>query len=223
MTARDVTNAGPTLELRGAGRGGRAILRSTLTSPYGRKVRMAAQVLGLADRIEVIPGDTRDPEDDLRAQNPLGKIPCLLTDGETLFDSRVILEYFDTLAGGGRIIPASGKARFRCLTAACLADGVTDAALLMVYEGRFRAPEQVSEVWLEHQRGKVLRGLSALSDAPPDPTHTDAASISLACALGYLDWRRPVDWRPRWPALAGWLDAFAAAEPAFDLTERPHD
>lgn len=207
--------------LSGPGTGGRAVLRSTLTSPYGRKVRMAASVLGLTPRIEVIAADTRDLSDDLRRQNPLGKIPCLMTDDGTLFDSRVIVEYLDTLAGGDRLIPREGVARFRCLTHACLADGVTDAALLMVYEDRFRAPAQKSNEWLTHQRGKVERGLTALAAAPPDPRRTDAASISLACALGYLDWRMPVAWRDRWPALVAWHDAFAAAEPAHAETERP--
>ncbi|MCA0922552.1 glutathione S-transferase N-terminal domain-containing protein [Pseudooceanicola nanhaiensis] len=211
----------PRLPLAGAGHGGRAILRSTLTSPYGRKVRMAISVLGLTERIEVIPADTRDESDSLRQQNPLGKIPCLMTAGETYYDSRVILEYLDTLAGGGRLIPRTGPDRFRCLTQSCLADGVTDAALLMVYEGRFREAHQASEVWLDHQRGKIDRGLTALAALPPDPRVTDAASISLACSLGYLDWRQPVTWRDRWPALVDWLAAFDAAEPAHAETERP--
>ncbi len=209
------------LALCGAGDGGRAILRTTLTSPYGRKVRMAAQVLGLSERIELIPADTRDPSDDLREQNPLGKMPCLMTDGETLYDSRVILEFLDTLAEGRGIIPREGRERFHCLTRACLADGVTDAALLMVYEGRFRGAEKISEEWLAHQRGKVERGLSALAALPPDPARTDAAAISLACTLGYLDWRAPVTWRDRWPDLVTWLDRFSTAEPAFKATEAP--
>ncbi|WP_216671017.1 glutathione S-transferase family protein [Mangrovicoccus sp. HB161399] len=207
--------------LRGAGQGGRAVLRTTLTSPYGRKVRMAAQVLGLTDRIELVPADTRDPADDLRGQNPLGKMPCLMADGETFYDSRVILEFLDALSGDRCLIPRAGRARFRCLTAACLADGITDAALLMVYEGRFRNAEKISEEWLAHQRGKVERGLSALAARPPDPDRTDAAAISLACALGYLDWRAPVDWRGRCPGLADWLARFADAEPAFKATEAP--
>ncbi|WP_353475418.1 glutathione S-transferase N-terminal domain-containing protein [Salipiger sp. H15] len=209
------------LALCGAGQGGRAVLRTTLTSPYGRKVRMAAQVLGLWDRIEMVPADTRDPSDDLRLQNPLGKMPCLMTDGETLYDSRVILEFLDTLAEGRGLFPREGRERFHCLTRACLADGVTDAALLMVYEGRFRGAEKISDEWLAHQRGKVERGLSALAALPPDPTRTDAAGVSLACALGYLDWRAPVSWRDRWPELVDWLHRFAAAEPAFNATEAP--
>lgn len=196
-------------------------LRSTLTSPYGRKVRMAAEVLDLADRIEVTPADTLDESDDLRQQNPLGKIPCLTVKGARLYDSRVILEYLDMLAGGGRLIPPAGLARFRALTRIALADGVTDAALLMVYEYRFHDAHQVSDRWLAHQRGKVERGLAELQRDPPDPGVTDGVAISLACALGYLDWRRPVDWRTGFPGLVGWLDRFAAAEPAFKRTEAP--
>ena len=91
----------------------------------------------------------------------------------------------------------------------------------MMYEGRFRAAEKISDEWLDHQRGKVERSLTALAALPPDPTVTDAASISLACALGYLDWRKPISWRDRWPGLVDWLDRFAAAEPAHAATEIP--
>lgn len=199
----------------------RAVLRTTLTSPYGRKVRMAAQVLGLDDRIEIRPADTLDAGDDLRDQNPLGKMPCLMADGMTMFDSRVIVEYLDALAGGGRLIPAGGVDRFHCLTRVALADGIADAALLMVYEGRFRDAAQMSARWLDHQKGKVTRGLTALQADLPDPEATDAAAISVACMLGYLDWRRPVEWRGDWPALVDWLDSFAAHEPAFDATRIP--
>lgn len=209
------------LPLEGPGRDGCAILRTTLTSPYGRKTRMALEVLGLSDRVEIVPADTRDPEDDLRAQNPLGKMPCLLVADQSLYDSRVIVEYLDAVAGGGRLIPRAGMDRFRCLTHVSLADGVTDAALLMVYEGRFRDEAQISERWLSHQRGKLQRGLTRLCDILPDPKRTDAFAISLACGLGYLDWRAPIEWREDWPVLAQWLAEFAAAEPAFKNTEAP--
>ncbi|WP_233192718.1 glutathione S-transferase family protein [Acidimangrovimonas sediminis] len=199
----------------------RMTLRSSLTSPYGRKVRIALHELGLHGQVEVIHADTLDPEDDLRRQNPLGKMPCLIVGGETLYDSRTILEYLDALAGGGRLCPRAGTERFRVLTQAVLADGITDAGLLMVYERRFRDEAKVSDRWLSHQRGKVERALSVIQAAPPDPGRTDIASISLACALGYLDWRRPVDWRPAFPGVVRWLDAFAAAEPAFSATARP--
>ncbi|UMA64914.1 glutathione S-transferase N-terminal domain-containing protein [Roseivivax marinus] len=201
--------------------GTRVVLRSTETSPFGRKVRMAAEILGLAGRIERQAADTLDTSDTLRAQNPLGKMPCLLIGEEAVFDSAVILELLDAVAGGGRLAPRAGLARFRVLTRARLADGIADAALLMVYEGRFRqegAP--VGERWLAHQRGKVERGLSVFETSPPPAERADLVSITLSAALGYLDWREPVAWRPGHPRLARWLDDFAAATPAFEHTAR---
>lgn len=199
-------------------------LRSTLTSPFGRKVRIAMEVLGLSELIDLEPADTRSETDSLRLQNPLGKIPCLLLeDGTVLYDSRVIIEYLDLWSGRNMLFPARPEERAKALTRATLADGIADAALLMVYESRFREPDQVSEVWLTHQRGKVERGLAAMSADLPDPDHTDIVSISLACALGYLDWRKPVEWRSRYPELVSWLDRFAASEPAFLHTRRPDE
>ncbi|MEI4470122.1 glutathione S-transferase family protein [Frigidibacter sp. MR17.24] len=197
-------------------------LRTTLTSPFGRKVRIAAEVLDLAPRICIRAADTLDPGDDLRRQNPLGKMPCLMLGTEAFYDSGVILEMFDRIAGGDRLLPSgrAGLDRARVLTAARLADGIAEAALLMVYEGRFREPGQISERWLEHQRGKVLRGLAVFEAAPPAPDRAGLVQIGLACALGYLDWRRPVDWRDGHPGLVRWLAAFAAAVPAFGATER---
>jgi glutathione S-transferase len=110
------------------------ILRSSPASPFGRKVKMAAIVLGLMDKIEIVVANTLDPDDAIRKQNPLGKIPALtLDDGTTLYDSRVIVEYLDVQAGGGKIIPASGKDRFDALTLQALADGIMDAAILQIY------------------------------------------------------------------------------------------
>ena len=195
------------------------VLRSTVTSPFGRKVRMAAQVLGLSARITLEPADTLDEGDTLRAQNPLGKMPCLLlAAGSALYDSRVIIEFLQDVAGGESLLPARGLARFQALTRATLADGIADAALLMVYEGRFRAAEARSERWLAHQRDKVERGLAAFERAPPAVGKTDIVAIGLSCALGYLDWRKPVAWRTSHPALAAWLDDFARREPAFART-----
>lgn len=195
------------------------VLRSTVTSPFGRKVRMAAQVLGLSARITIEPADTLDETDTLRAQNPLGKMPCLLlADASALYDSRVIVEFLQDVAGGEALLPARGLARFQALTRATLADGIAEAALLMVYEGRFRDAEARSERWLAHQRGKIERGLAAFERAPPDPGQTDIVAIGLSCALGYLDWRKPVEWRAKHPALTAWLDEFARREPAFART-----
>jgi glutathione S-transferase len=198
------------------------VLRSTLTSPFGRKVRMAAAVLAMAERITLVPADTLDENDTLRRQNPLGKLPCLLlADGTAIYDSGVIVEFLQELAGSERLLPARGLARYKALTLATLADGITEAALLMVYEGRFREVGTYSERWLKHQRGKIARGLAAFEAAPPDPTKTDIVSIGLSCTLGYLDWRKPVEWRAPYPRLAAWLADFADNEPAFEGTGAP--
>jgi glutathione S-transferase len=194
-------------------------LRSSPASPFGRKIKIAAALLGLGDRIEIVVADTLDPEDSIRRQNPLGKIPALvLEDGAVLFDSRVIAEYLDWLAGGGRIIPAEPADRFRALILQALADGIMDAALLQVYEARFRAPALHVPKWLDHQAEKVARGLAALDAAPPAQGARDIGAIALACALGYLDLRFSGRWRADHARLAAWLDAFAAAVPAFEAT-----
>ena len=192
------------------------VLRATMTSPYGRKVRIAIDVLGLNERIARFDANPLDEGDTLRQQNPLGKMPTLvLPDGSALYDSRVIIEFLQEVAGTLRLVPADGLARYHALTQATLADGITDAALLMVYEGRFRDAATHSRRWLDHQAGKLMRGLAAFEQAPPDPKVTDIASIALACALGYLDWREPVVWRTHHPALVKWFDLFAINEPAY--------
>jgi glutathione S-transferase len=196
------------------------ILRTTDTSPFGRKPRMAALHLGLMDQIQILPADAMEADSDLRRENPLGKMPALtLADGRHLFDSRVILEHFDHLAGGGRIIPGDWDARMAALTAQALADGVMDAAVLVVYEGRYRPAELHHEPWLAYQRGKIERALAQLAIAPPDPNEVNVGTIATACMLGYLDWRKQVDWRVTTPSLANWLAAFRACCPAFDATQ----
>ena len=110
--------------------------------------------------IKVETADTNDANDSLRAQNPLGKIPTLvLEDGSTLFNSRVIVEYLDHRAGGGKIIPQEPKARFAALRLQALADGMTDAQILLLYEGRFRPPEHHVKKWTDYQADKIKRGL----------------------------------------------------------------
>jgi glutathione S-transferase len=194
-------------------------LRTVTPSPFGRKVRLAAAVLGMTDDIAIEAADTMDPEDSIRGQNPLGKIPALiLDDGRVLYDSRVIIEYLDTLAGGGRVIPADADARFQALTTQALADGILDAGILIVYEGRYRPDLDPYQPWLDFQRGKIERALDALAAAPPPIEPVTVGAIGAACALGYLDFREQVDWRSRNPELIAWLDAFAAAVPAFDAT-----
>ena len=157
----------------------------------------------------------------MRRQNPLGKIPVLvLDDGTALYDSRVILEYLDHRAGGGRIIPKEAGARFAALCQQALCDGVLDAGILRVYEARWRPAEHHVAKWLEHQTGKMVRALAALEAAPPglDPT-PHVGQITAACALGYLDFRFEGAWRKDHPRLVAWLDAFAAAVPAFAATK----
>jgi len=144
-------------------------LRSAPASPFGRKVRIAASLLGLDDDIVIERADPMAPADSLRRQNPLGKIPVLiLEDGTPLFDSRVIVEYLDHRAGGGKVIPTQPAARFAALALQALCDGVMDASLLQVYEGRWRSAERHEAKWVEHQADKVTRALSRLEAAPPD-------------------------------------------------------
>jgi glutathione S-transferase len=195
------------------------ILRSAPASPFGRKVKLAAAILGLSDRIEVTLTDTNDAGDPIRQQNPLGKIPTLvLEDGMTLFDSRVIVEYLDHLAGGGRIIP-HGAARFPALRLAALADGIAEAVLLQVYEARYRPEDKRVAAWVELQAGKVARGMAALEAAPPHLGETpDVGAIGVACALGYQDLRQGGEWRAAHPKLVAWLDEFSARVPAFEAT-----
>lgn len=194
-------------------------LRHSPASPFVRKVRVAAALCGLESRIRLTTADTTDASDSVRIQNPLGKIPVLiLEDGTALYDSRVIVEFLDLEAGGDVIMPA-GVGRIAALTLQALADGIADAALLQVYEKRFRAPEHYSERWLDHHAGKVERGLAGLEAAPPAlPARPHVGHIALSCALGYLDLRFDGAWRATCPRLVAWLDDFAAKVPSFDAT-----
>ena len=197
------------------------ILRSTTSSPFVRKVRIAARLLSLHDKIEERNADVNDPVDALRKQNPLGKIPVLLLDnGTVLYDSRVILEYLDYLVGGGCIIPREPKARFDALRLQALCDGVLDASVLIVHENRYRPPEMRVPSWVERQQDKINRALSTLEAAPPAiaPTPT-VGQIALACALGYGDLRFSGEWRKMHPKLVVWHDTFAAHVPAFAATK----
>jgi glutathione S-transferase len=197
------------------------ILRSSPPSPFGRKVVIAAHLLGLADDIRIEAADATNPNDTLRQQNPVGKIPTLiLEDGTTLFDSRVILEYLDHRAGGGRIVPSDPAARFAALRLQALADGTTDASLLILYEGRFRPAERHEAKWVDYQNDKVARGFAALEAAPPEIEGTPTVGhIALACLLGHRDLRFAGSWRADHPKLVAWLDRFAAKVPAFDATK----
>ena len=196
-------------------------LRTSFGSPFGRKARIAASVLGFDGKIKVEEASTQDDKDPLPQQNPLGKIPVLiLDDGSTLFDSRVVLEYLDVLAGGGKIVPKDTTARFDALRLQALADGMLDAGILLVYEGRYRPPEMAVKGWLDRQSGKIARALAALETAPPSlDSPPNVGQITLACALGYLDFRFKGEWRQSHPRLVAWLDNFAARVPAFAATK----
>ena len=190
-------------------------------SPFVRKVTMTARIKGLTDRMTLEHADTRGLHNAaLEAANPLSKIPALvLDDGTSLYDSRVICEYLDTLAPAPVLFPPSGMARFRMLTRAALADGIAEAAVLQVYEKRFRPEAIWSADWVARQQKKVDGGLDELEAHPPvwtgESTYSD---IATAAALGYLDLRFDRSWRNCRPKLAAWLEAFAAAVPAYNET-----
>jgi glutathione S-transferase len=196
------------------------ILRSSPPSPFGRKVKLALGILGLENEVTIEKADPTDANDSLRQQNPIGKIPTLiLENGMVIYDSPVILEYLDHRAGGGKIIPKDADARFKALTLQALCDGILDAGILLVYEGRWRPAEMAVQKWIDHQTGKVQRALAALEAAPPALGATpNVGAITLACALGYGDLRFGGDWRKHYPRLVAWLDSFAAKVPAFEKT-----
>jgi glutathione S-transferase len=197
------------------------ILRSSPSSPFGRKVRIAIAVLGFDKDVKLEAADTTDVNDSVRRQNPLGKIPVLLAeDGNAYYDSRVILDYLDQRAGGGKIVPRDATARLAALRLQALCDGLLDASILTVYESRWRKPETHDAKWLEHQAGKVRRALAALEASPPAiDAMPDVGQITLACALGYRDFRFGGSWRGDHPKLLAWLDDFAARVPAFAATK----
>jgi len=200
------------------------LLRSSPPSPFGRKVRIAISLLGFDGEVKIEPADPTDVADSVRAQNPLGKIPVLIAeDGTAYYDSRVILDYLDDRAGGGKIVPREAARRLAALRLQALCDGILDASILTVYEGRWRKPETRDQKWLEHQAGKVTRALAALEAAPPAlDTAANAlpnvGQVALACALGYRDLRFGGDWRGGYPRLVAWLDNFAARVPAYAAT-----
>jgi glutathione S-transferase len=195
-------------------------LLSAPASPFVRKVAITARLKGVDGQIVVEHADTRTVNPALAAVNPLSKIPALvLDDGTQLYDSRVICEYLDSLVPAPALFPPAGMDRYRCLTRAALADGLMEAALLIVYERRYRPADKWVPDWIARQQAKIDGALAALDANPlqfagqPDYSH-----IAVACALGYLDLRFERAWRPNHPALVAWLDAFSAAVPAYAET-----
>lgn len=181
-------------------------------SPFVRKVRVTAHELGVSEQIELVSIMLTpvSPHDALRSNNPLGKIPALiLDDGTVLYDSPVICEYLDTRVGGNRIFPANGSARWTALRRQALADGIMDAAVLTRYEEAVRPKELRWQNWVDGQFLKIRTALDNLERENLDGTF-DIGTISIACALGYLDLRFASEgWRTSRPRLAAWAAAVA--------------
>ena len=178
-------------------------------SPYARKVRivLAEKKLDYQSALE----NPWVPETTIGASNPLGKVPCLVLEGgEAIFDSRVIVEYLDTLSPVGKLIPANGRERAEVKTWEALADGVMDAALTVRMEQTWphRTAEQRSQLWIDRHLDKITAGLATMSRGLGDKPycgniHMNLADIAVGSALGYLDFRFPqIDWRTPHPNLA---------------------
>ncbi len=189
-------------------------LIGSLSSPYVRKARIV-----LAEKkldCELVLEDVWSPDATIQQNNPLGKIPCLvMDDGTSLFDSRVIVEYLDTLSPVSRMLPAAGRERLDVKWWEALADGVLDACLLMRLEQTQRTPEQRSQAWVDRQHGKVLAALPLMDKTLGDRNwcvgqHTSnytLADVAVGCALGYIDFRFPdIAWRDSHPNLVRLYD-----------------
>lgn len=184
-------------------------LIGAVTSPYARKVRvvMAEKKLDYQFVLE----DVWSADTTIASSNPLGKVPCLIMEGgEALFDSRVIVEYLDTLSPVGKLIPSVGRERAEVKTWEALADGLCDAAILVRLEKTWagRKAKERSEAWIERQMAKVFGSLKAMSQGLGERaycagTHFSLADVAVGCALGYLDFRFPeIAWRDSYPNLA---------------------
>jgi glutathione S-transferase len=188
-------------------------LYQSAPSPFVRKVLVAAIELGLMDRIEMVKVQTTpiSPDPKLVEANPVRKIPALETDdGLVLFDSRVITEYLDWLAGGAKLLPPPGEARWRVKRLEALADGLLDAAVLVRYETFLRPEDKRWSDWIESQTGKLRSALAALeTEARGFGDRIDAGTIAAACACGYMDFRfADSNWRDDFPQLGAWYDTF---------------
>ncbi len=185
-------------------------------SPFARKVRVMLAETGRQDEVELVPVATSptDPSPELRAANPLAKIPALIRpDGPAIYDSRVITRYLDTKMQAG-LYPESRL--WETLTLEATGDAIMDAGVLMVYEGRCRPEDKQDHGWVEAQWGKIEGALDALNSrwmshlAGP----LDMGQISVACALGYLDFRHDArQWRKGRDALDDWYAVFAERKP----------
>ncbi len=202
-------------------------LIGSLTSPYVRKVRIVMAEKKLDYKLEL--EDVWAPGSAITQANPLGKVPCLVMEGgEAVFDSRVIVEYVDTLSPVGKLIPPSGRERVEVRTWEALADGLLDAAILARLEQTWhgRTDLQRSAAWIDRQMHKVHAALKAMSQGLGDRpwcagTHFTLADIAVGCALGYLDFRFPhIDWRGDYPNLGRLYDKLSQ-RPSFIDTAPP--
>ena len=192
-------------------------LIGSLSSPYVRKVRvvMAEKKLDY----QFVPANPWDPASAVSASNPLGKVPCLVMEGgEAVFDSRVIVEYLDTLSPVGKLIPPSGRERAEVKTWEALADGVLDAGVLARLEaGGFdgRTESERSQVWIDRQFGKMNDGVRAMAQGLGDKPfcsgiHLSLSDVAVGCALGWLEFRFPqITWRADHANLARLMDKLA--------------
>lgn len=184
-------------------------LIGAITSPYVRKVRIVMAEKKLEYQFEL--EDVWAANTAIDASNPLGKVPCLVMDGgEAMFDSRVIVEYLDTLSPVGKLIPSSGRERAEVKTWESLADGLLDAAILARLEATWpgRSDAQRSQAWIDRQLHKIDQALVAMAKGLGDKpycsgVHLSLSDVAVGCALGYLDFRFPqIDWRTPHPNLA---------------------
>ena len=187
-------------------------------SPFVRKVMACAVTREIDGQIECVSTNPHLSPPDLLAANPLSKVPCLLTaDGVALFDSPMICEYLDSVGDALPLFPGHGALRWRALRMQALGDGMMDAAVARRME-QAKTAEAARATYMERQRAAVDRSLAMLEAEPPQ-THVDIGSITVACALGYLDFRFAAEpWRAGRPRLAAWHEAFST-EPGLARTE----
>jgi glutathione S-transferase len=186
------------------------------TSPFVRRVRAVAIELGLANQLELQPVQVAPGQENAAFAdevNPLRKIPALvLDDGETvLVDSSVICQFLDDLAGGGRLIPAAGPDRFRVLSRQAIAQGMSDAMVLVRYETTLRPEPQRWSVWIEDQQDRFWSGLAWFerhAEEVLSSSGVDVSHLALACSLGYVDFRFPeLNWAARAPRVSAWYQS----------------
>ena len=186
-------------------------LRYAKTSPFVRKVIVFADEAGVGDRIELEPADVWSDATDIAKDNPLGKIPALITTDGVFVGSFACCDYLDHCNGARRLVPEDGKPRWRAMQMHGLADGAMEAAVAYVIESLRRPKEYVYQGYLDRQSGKIAAALGALEARLGDLSEIDIGSITTGCMLGYLDFRLKavLDWRAKAPALAGWYADFA--------------